>query len=88
MIFQSFNLITRTTVVNNVLTSRVPELPWWRSILGLYTRKDKILALEALDKVGILDKAYSRVDQLSGGQQQRVALARNSGTESVDHPGR
>lgn len=76
MIFQSFNLITRTTVVNNVLTSRVPELPWWRSILGLYTRKDKILALEALDKVGILDKAYSRVDQLSGGQQQRVALAR------------
>lgn len=76
MIFQSFNLITRTTVVNNVLTSRVPELPWWRSILGLYTREDKILALEALDKVGILDKAYSRVDQLSGGQQQRVALAR------------
>ena len=76
MIFQSFNLINRTTVVNNVLTSRVPELPWWRSILGLYTREDKILALEALDKVGILDKAYSRVDQLSGGQQQRVALAR------------
>ena len=76
MIFQSFNLITRTTVVNNVLTSRVPELPWWRSILGLYTREDKILALEALDKVGILDKAYSRVDQLSGGQQERVALAR------------
>lgn len=76
MIFQSFNLITRTTVINNVLTSRVPELPWWRSILGLYTKEDKILALEALDKVGILDKAYSRVDQLSGGQQQRVALAR------------
>lgn len=76
MIFQSFNLITRTTVINNVLTSRVPELSWWRSILGLYTREDKIQALEALDKVGILDKAYSRVDQLSGGQQQRVALAR------------
>ena len=33
-------------------------------------------ALEALDKVGILDKAYIRCDQLSGGQQQRVALAR------------
>ena len=33
-------------------------------------------ALEALDKVGILDKAFVRADQLSGGQQQRVALAR------------
>ena len=33
-------------------------------------------ALEALDQVGILDKAYIRADQLSGGQQQRVALAR------------
>ena len=76
MIFQSFNLITRTTVINNVLTSRVPDLPWWRSLLGIYRREDKIAALEALDKVGILDKAYSRVDQLSGGQQQRVALAR------------
>lgn len=76
MIFQSFNLITRTTVINNVLTSRVPDLPWWRSLLGIYRKEDKIAALEALDKVGILDKAYSRVDQLSGGQQQRVALAR------------
>ena len=33
-------------------------------------------ALESLDKVGILDKAYIRADQLSGGQQQRVAIAR------------
>ena len=35
-----------------------------------------MIALEALDKVGILDKAYVRADQLSGGQQQRVALTR------------
>lgn len=76
MIFQSFNLITRTTAINNVLTSRVPDLPWWRSLLGLFTRADKVEALEALDKVGILEKAYTRCDQLSGGQQQRVALAR------------
>ncbi len=76
MIFQSFNLITRTSVLNNVLTASVPELPLWRSVLGVYPQKDKIAALEALDKVGILEKAYVRVDQLSGGQQQRVALAR------------
>ena len=76
MVFQSFNLVTRTTVINNVLTSRVPDMPLWKSIIGLYSKEDKVIALEALDKVGILDKAYVRADQLSGGEQQRVALAR------------
>lgn len=76
MVFQSFNLVTRTTVIKNVLTSRVPDMPLINSIIGLYSKEDKIIALEALDKVGILDKAYVRADQLSGGQQQRVALAR------------
>ena len=76
MIFQSFNLITRTTVIKNVLTAFVPELPWWRAALGIFTKAEKTAALEALDKVGILDKAFVRADQLSGGQQQRVALAR------------
>ena len=76
MIFPSFNLVTRTTVIKNVLTSRVPDLPFWRALLGAYPKEDKLAALEALDKVGILDKAFVRADQLSGGQQQRVALAR------------
>ncbi len=76
MVFQSFNLITRTSVIKNVLTSRVPDLSPIKSLLGLYSKEDKIAALEALDKVGILDKAYFRTDKLSGGQQQRVALAR------------
>ena len=76
MIFQSFNLITRTTVVKNVLTAFVPDLPWWRATFGIFTKGEKMKALEALDKVGILDKAFVRADQLSGGQQQRVALAR------------
>ena len=76
MVFQSFNLVTRTTVIKNVLTSRVPDMPLWKSIIGLYSKEDKVVALEALDKVGILEKAYVRADQLSGGQQQRVALAR------------
>ncbi len=76
MVFQSFNLITRTSVIKNVLTSRVPDLSPIKSLFGLYSKEDKIAALEALDKVGILDKAYFRTDKLSGGQQQRVALAR------------
>ena len=76
MIFQSFNLVTRSTVIKNVLTSMVPDMPWYKTLLGLYSQEQKMKALEALDKVGILDKAYTRCDQLSGGQQQRVALAR------------
>lgn len=76
MIFQSFNLVTRTTVIRNVLMAKVPEMSFWRVLLGVFKKEDKIEALEALDKVGILDKAYIRADQLSGGQQQRVALAR------------
>lgn len=76
MIFQSFNLVTRTLVINNVLMSKVPELPFLKALFGIYPKEDKLGALEALDKVGILDKAFVRADQLSGGQQQRVALAR------------
>ena len=76
MIFQSFNLITRTTVIKNVLTAFVPDLPWWRATFGVFTKEEKLKALDALDKVAILDKAFVRADQLSGGQQQRVALAR------------
>lgn len=76
MIFQSFNLVTRTTVIRNVLMAKVPEMPFWRVFFGIFKKEDKMIALEALDKVGILEKAYIRADQLSGGQQQRVALAR------------
>ena len=76
MVFQSFNLVTRTSVIKNVLAACVPDMPFWRVLLGTFRKEDKIKALESLDKVGILDKAYMRADQLSGGQQQRVALAR------------
>ena len=76
MVFQSFNLVTRTTVIKNVLSACVPDMPFWRVLLGAFRREDKLKALESLDKVSILDKAYMRADQLSGGQQQRVALAR------------
>ena len=59
MIFQSFNLITRSTAIKNVLSSMVPDMNFFRVLFGIFTREQKLQALEALDKVGILDKAYS-----------------------------
>lgn len=76
MIFQSYNLVPRITVIRNVMSSLVPDMPLWRIILGLFSKNDKMRALEALDRVSMLDKAFVRTDQLSGGQQQRVSLAR------------
>ena len=76
MIFQSFNLVTRSTAIKNVLTANVPDMNFFKVLLGIFSKDQKMRALESLDKVGILDKAYTRCDQLSGGQQQRVALAR------------
>jgi len=76
MIFQSFNLVLRTTVIKNVLAAKVADMTLFETFFGLYKKQDKIDALTALENLGILDKAYTRADQLSGGQMQRVALAR------------
>lgn len=76
MIFQSFNLIPRHSVLSNVLMGRLASTPTWRSLLGMFSETDRAKALEYLRLVGIEDKAKTRADQLSGGQQQRVAIAR------------
>ncbi|SFF35845.1 phosphonate transport system ATP-binding protein [Paenibacillus algorifonticola] len=76
MIFQSFNLVKRSTVLRNVLAGRVGYHSTLRTIFGRFPKEDVDLAFEALERVNILEKAYSRADQLSGGQQQRVAIAR------------
>ncbi|MGM0885048.1 MAG: phosphonate ABC transporter ATP-binding protein [Bacillota bacterium] len=76
MIFQSFNLVKRTSVLRNVLAGRVGYHSTLRTILGRFPEKDLNLAFGALDRVNIIEKAYSRADELSGGQQQRVAIAR------------
>ncbi|MEN1968345.1 phosphonate ABC transporter ATP-binding protein [Lentibacillus sp. N15] len=76
MIFQNFNLVKRSTVLRNVLSGRVGYHSTLRTILGMFPKHDVDLALNALDRVNIKDKAYTRADQLSGGQQQRVSIAR------------
>ena len=76
MIFQTFNLVNRSSVLKNVLTGRLSRVSTIRSIFGMWPQKDKDIAFESLNKVEILEKAYVRGSNLSGGQQQRVGIAR------------
>lgn len=76
MIFQSFNLVKRSSVYKNVLSGRVGYHSTFDTLFNIYSEREKKLAFESMDKLGILDKAFVRADELSGGQQQRVALAR------------
>lgn len=76
MIFQTFNLVKRTTVLNNVLMGRMNRTPWWRTLVGRYRADDIEAAMQALERVEIVEKAYVRASNLSGGQQQRVGIAR------------
>ena len=76
MIFQTFNLVNRSSVLKNVLTGRLSQVSTLRSVFGLWPNEDKDIAFESLNKVEILEKAYVRGSNLSGGQQQRVGIAR------------
>jgi phosphonate transport system ATP-binding protein len=75
MIFQQHQLISRHTAWENVLMGRLAHYSTLRSLFPL-PRRDQVLALECLERVGLLPKAMDRVDALSGGEQQRVGIAR------------
>jgi putative ABC transport system ATP-binding protein len=68
-VFQTFNLLARTTALENV------ELPLLYSA-DVHSKQRTDLALQALELVGVRDRAYHKTNQLSGGEQQRIAIAR------------
>jgi phosphonate transport system ATP-binding protein len=76
MIFQSFGLIPRVSVLTNVLIGRAGQIPTWRGLGYIYTASERQQALRALARVEILELWARRPSELSGGQQQRVAIAR------------
>jgi phosphonate transport system ATP-binding protein len=75
-VFQSHNLIGRSTVLTNVLCGALGRVGTLPSLLSVFPRAERVAALETLERLGLADKARSRARELSGGQQQRVAIAR------------
>ena len=75
MIFQQHHLIGRLTALQNVRLGRLSAHSALRSLFPL-PRADRLLALQSLERVGLLERALDRADELSGGQQQRIGIAR------------
>ena len=76
MIFQSYNLVEKLTVIENVLHGRLGYKSILSGVLGIYTEEEKKEAFEILEKVDMGKYAYQRCSNLSGGQKQRVGIAR------------
>ncbi len=75
-VFQQFNLVDRLPVLVNVLAGRLHAMPWWRSLTRWFNPFERAQAMDALQRVGILECHAQRASTLSGGQQQRAAIAR------------
>ena len=76
MIFQSYALVDRLSVMENVLSGRLGYLGFWRSLLRRFDSADVQRACELLERVGLLEMLDKRGDALSGGQKQRIGIAR------------
>jgi phosphonate transport system ATP-binding protein len=76
MVFQHFNLVSRSKVITNVLAGRLGYTNPAMSLFNRFSVEDMELAAKQLERIGITDQAYKRADELSGGQQQRVGIAR------------
>ncbi|MCW8282337.1 MULTISPECIES: phosphonate ABC transporter ATP-binding protein [Agrobacterium] len=76
MIFQQFNLVPRLDVLTNVMLGRLNHRSTALSLLNIFTHEERLMAIAALERLGIEHVAMQAAGTLSGGQQQRVAIAR------------
>ncbi len=76
MIFQQFNLVPRLDVLTNVMLGRLNHRNTVLSLLNIFSEEERMMALAALERLGIAQTALQTAGTLSGGQQQRVAIAR------------
>jgi phosphonate transport system ATP-binding protein len=76
MIFQQFNLVPRLDVLTNVMLGRLNHRSSVLSLLGIFSTEERLMAISALERLGIEHVAMQAAGTLSGGQQQRVAIAR------------
>jgi phosphonate transport system ATP-binding protein len=76
MVFQHFNLVSRSKVITNVLSGRLGYVNPALSIFNRFPEEDVQTAMQHMERVGIANQAHKRADELSGGQQQRVGIAR------------
>lgn len=75
MLFQGGGLIRQLSALENVLCGRLGVRTTWQTLLG-FPKRDRLLALELLEQLGLRELADQKTSKLSGGQQQRVAIAR------------
>ena len=76
IIFQGYNLVDRISVLDNVISGMLSDIPVARAVLRYYKDKELKKAKEYMDVVDMTSYSSKRCDELSGGQRQRVAIAR------------
>lgn len=75
-IWQEYNLVERLSAMSNVLTGRLGYAKRLHTLFGYFDSTERAVALQNLERVGLLHRATNRADKLSGGEKQRVAIAR------------
>ena len=76
IIFQGYNLVERLSVLDNVISGMLKDIPMPRAVIKYYKEKELKQVKEYMEVVDILKYSKNRCDELSGGQRQRVAIAR------------
>lgn len=75
-VHQQLQLVPQASAMQNVVAGRLGRISLGRALVALASRAEAERVARVLDRVGIADKIFERVDRLSGGEQQRVAIAR------------